>query len=651
MDTSVLDADERALVSLARASALQMAGQSEQLWEEVRALGALGHSDPVVDRLAHTWALMREACQGGSISDARRSLDLLGTEASRASLGHFAAIAFHNAATAALAQGDFEDAARLAGQTRRALVGSPVDASIGPSSLVTQALALAELGKVNEGMALAAEAVSAPDAHPDVLADAAYLATVTGDCQRAETLEHRLRRLIASGPAQVGARHQAVVARVTRLVASGRFEEAVLGAGLLDDGRLDELDGVTRSAYLVALASALLAMPTAPEDITHALSAADSQKAWRWEFRLRILEAAVRRDGENLARWVSDCADLSCLAILEMADAIGASLHLIDPIPTGLTYSIARHPMRWRPVLVRQLGNPSNPSASVAARLLTEFGTREDASSLAAYERKTTSSGRRVRLSRALVRRVSPTLRIHDLGRTTYEVSGVEVRSSAARRKALALILFLVTRPRQTATREQVMEELWPSQPPASATNSLHQTLHFVRRDIAPWQGGGATADYVPLDAELIYLDPELVQVDSVAFMRQATEALNSPDLARVGPGIARLYGGHFAPEFEYEDWAADWRTLVHGQFLHLSQATAAALLAAGRTQHAIDVLSRAVEIDSLAFDLRASLIRTLARAGAADAAADHYRHYSNLMKRELGVRAPPYEELLKETT
>jgi DNA-binding SARP family transcriptional activator len=332
-----------------------------------------------------------------------------------------------------------------------------------------------------------------------------------------------------------------------------------------------------------------------------------------------------------------------------MADIIGASLHSIDPTPTALTYSVSRYPMRWRPVLLRQLGNPSNPSASVAARLLTEFGTREDASPLAAYERKATSSVRRVRLSRALVRRVSPTLRIHDLGRTTYEVSGVEVRSSAARRKALALLLYLVTRPKQTSTRERVMEELWPNQPPASATNSLHQTLHFVRRDIAPWQGGGATADYVPLDAELIYLDPELVHVDSVAFMRQATEALNSPDLARVGPGIVRLYSGRFAPEFEYEDWAEDWRTLVHGQFLHLSQATATALLAAGRTQHAIDVLSRAVEIDSLAFDLRASLIRTLARAGAADAAADHYRHYANLMKRELGVRAPPYEALLKD--
>ena len=239
----------------------------------------------------------------------------------------------------------------------------------------------------------------------------------------------------------------------------------------------------------------------------------------------------------------------------------------------------------------------------MAAKLLTDFGSREDASHLVAWERQVSRPGRKPQLSRALVRRVSPTLRIHDLGRTTYEVSGIEFQASAARRKALALPLYLVTRPEQTAAREQVMEALWPNQSPSAAINNLHQTLHSVRRHIAPWLGYDATPDYVPLDSELIYLDPELVQVDSIAFMRQATEALKSADLSRTGPSITRLYTGRFAPEFEYEDWAEDWRTLVHAQFLHLSQATAAALLAGDRVQAAIDVLSRVIELDPLALE------------------------------------------------
>ena len=193
------------------------------------------------------------------------------------------------------------------------------------------------------------------------------------------------------------------------------------------------------------------------------------------------------------------------------------------------------------------------------------------------------------------------------------------------------------------------MEELWPSQTPTSALNSLHQTLHFVRRDIAPWREGGATADYVALDNEVDYLDPELVQVDSVAFMRQATDALASADLSHTGVATARLYAGRFAPEFEYEDWAEDWRTLLHAQFLRLSQLTAADLVKAGKIQTAIEVLTQAVEIDPMALDLRASLIRALTQDGSVDAAADHYRQFTRLSKRELGVRAPPLESLVAD--
>ena len=633
LDRLPLTADEKALVSLARASAFQMAGESDCLWNEVRVLAETGHSDRVVNRLSEAWSFMRQACQGGSIAPARRSLDLLAAEATSAGLSHFAGIAFHNAATAALAQGEYIDASELAASALEAIAKSPVDASIGPSSLITLALAKAELGYVDEGVELATRAAAHADVHPDVLADCAYLAAIRGDVQRAESLEHRLKRLVASGPVQVGAHHQAAVARATRLIVTGRAGDVLATTDELMAGSQDELDGVCRSAYLVALASTVVGSTSARADVDRALALAETQQAWRWEYRLRILRAVVTEDAERLQQWVGDCEQLSALAILELADAIGASLHLLDPLPQAVRRSISHNPMRWRAVLRRQLPHAGHPRAHSAARLLTEYGTHGDASYLRAYEEALPTKGRKTQLSRLLVRRVSPTLRIHDLGRTTYEVAGAEMGASAARRKALALILYLVTRPRQTATREQAMEELWPSQSPFAALNSLHQTLHFVRRDIAPWLGEGVTADYVPLDSETLYLDPELVQVDSVAFMRLAADAFNSKDVAGRGAVVSRLYAGRFAPEFEYEDWAGDWRTLVHAQFLRLSQVTAAELLASHRTQSAIDVLQRAVELDNLAFELRASLIRALSRAGAKDAAADHYKLYAQLSR------------------
>jgi hypothetical protein len=71
--------------------------------------------------------------------------------------------------------------------------------------------------------------------------------------------------------------------------------------------------------------------------------------------------------------------------------------------------------------------------------------------------------------------------------------------------------------------------------------------------------------------------------------------------------------------------------------------------LLARKMQLAIEVLTHAVEIDGLAFDLRSTLVRTLVRTGAVDAAADHYRLYARLMERDLGVRAPPFESLVAE--
>ena len=239
--------------------------------------------------------------------------------------------------------------------------------------------------------------------------------------------------------------------------------------------------------------------------------------------------------------------------------------------------------------MTRQVERHEKSPGRSSAKLLADFGTLDHLQPLMEYERAVGVRSRRRSYSKDLVRRTSPTLRVHDLGRTWYEIAGRSLRSSDSRRKASTLLLYLVTRTKQTATREQIMDDLWPDQAPDSALNSLHQTLHFVRRDIAPWVDEGVSADYVPMGLELVFLDPDLVQVDSVAFLRQATAAISSQELARRGPDLFALYSGRFAPEFEYEEWAADWRTLVHTTYLHLTHATAQALSSSGRLAHAAE--------------------------------------------------------------
>ena len=147
----------------------------------------------------------------------------------------------------------------------------------------------------------------------------------------------------------------------------------------------------------------------------------------------------------------------------------------------------------------------------------------------------------------------------------------------------------------------------------------------------------------------MVFLDNELFQVDSVAFNRQAAEILRKGTARDQGAEMLRLYRGRFAPEFEYEEWADDWRTQLHGEYLHLAHTTVAVLVRSGQLAQAVDVLILVTATDPLAFDLRATLISCLAALGSTDAAQSHYKSLATLHVRDLGVPARSYEEIVKE--
>jgi DNA-binding SARP family transcriptional activator len=191
------------------------------------------------------------------------------------------------------------------------------------------------------------------------------------------------------------------------------------------------------------------------------------------------------------------------------------------------------------------------------------------------------------------------------------------------------------------------LDELWPDLDPESAANSLNQTLYFLRRDIDPWYTDGISADYVVNESELVWLDRELVQVESVDFHNDATEVLASGDELNRGTALVVRYLGRFAPEFEYEEWAIGWRDRLHALFLHVVHATGRALHAGGRDHDALNLLLAAVNIDPYALELETELVRVYARVGADGAAARQYGHFAEAYRRELGTEPPSLSELL----
>ena len=97
----------------------------------------------------------------------------------------------------------------------------------------------------------------------------------------------------------------------------------------------------------------------------------------------------------------------------------------------------------------------------------------------------------------------------------TVDLGRVEVflgpdRLKIVRRKVLGLLCFLSSRPTMAATRDEVLEALWPDLAPDTAGNSLHQTIYFLRRVFEPDYREGLSAGYVTYDGELVALSEAL---------------------------------------------------------------------------------------------------------------------------------------------
>ena len=102
-----------------------------------------------------------------------------------------------------------------------------------------------------------------------------------------------------------------------------------------------------------------------------------------------------------------------------------------------------------------------------------------------------------------------------DLGRVRIQMGANELGHRPVRRKVLALLCFLLTRTRFEATREEVIEALWPDIDPPAAVNSLNQSVYFLRRVFEPDYHEETTAGYLHQDSDLVWLDRALVDSES----------------------------------------------------------------------------------------------------------------------------------------
>ena len=637
---------DHSIIRLAMASAFWNTGDGPGMNRELEALRDDADTPKPIRDIGEAWTAMFGATVGDNLSHATDVLMALGRQQVNSGHHYFAGISFHNAMTLELARGRFEAAVHLGNDALAQFSLVPSHAAEAGSTKATLATCAWELGQIENATTLSQEAGHVPGAHADVFAEMAYVAAVVGDADRAELLLREAKTALAHSPHDLGTAMAVMCSDAMVALAGGRPEAA--DRVLREESLESSIDIEARFLYLRSAIDTVLRKPQAVLVGEESLAIARRQGAARTESRLEIARAAATGDADALRVAISSCK--GTLALLEAADVIGVALPLWDPVPAALVASIEAWPERWLPVLRRQVGTGNAPAGHSAVRLLAQFGKLSDASLLVAFERMYVRSPRARVYGRALVRRTSPILKIGDLGRIRYRAGDREVSLSDTRRKAASVLTYLITRPNLTATKEQVLDELWPDLDPEAAANSLNQTLYFLRRDIDPWYTDGISADYVVNESELLWLDRDLVRVESVEFHRNATEILAEGRQAKDGPLLIRDYAGRFAPEFEYEEWAIGWRDRLHALYLHLVHASAQALTDAGDDEDALNVLLEATSTDPEALELETQLVQAYARLGAQGAASRQYRHFAEAFRREVGAEPPTLAELIGVT-
>lgn len=632
--------------SLKLANALNLLHYGVELQDAALRMAAVnqlvGSDDAELASIARATQAIVDAAGSGSLDEARNLIIETARLSEERGHQHHEAIAWINLADVERARGD-ASAAVNAGLAALRCTASSNDSESQAAHMNT-AKGLAHLGKWE----LAQVHMDAAIGHdqewiePMVIGECAELHAMYGDPNRAcqvlvRAFKEEERRRGDRLCRQVAAR---LMLLEGNLAHARELLEAASGPAFEAGFRSSwhALDVAIR-AYACARDASL--MPALDE----AIRFTERQQAWFWWKTIRLTQALVSSN-EALATHLGSLepADAAYLSI--QAELVARRLADLDQAGFATVRQEAtQRPERWRWALRQLMSHQAARPGDIrrAAELLDLVGEASDIKLLRGLAKR--KSLRMPDAGLTLTRRLAPPAFIDDLGRVTVHVGDRVVPGTEIRKKVLSLLTFLLTRPQFTASREQVVEALWPQMEPEAGANSLNQTSYFLRQVFEPTTTEDATAGYLNSRADLIWLDPELVH-------SRSSDCLNLIGAIRRDPSpelvtrLAESYTGRFAVDFIYDDWASAFRDTLHASFLDRIERAVVADTKAGAFDRALSVAQLALQADPDAEQIELCLLRLYRRTGAHAAAAEQYAHYATVMREQLGIEPPPLESI-----
>ncbi len=596
--------------------------------------------DPQIGQIAELTADLIDASVDGYLPGvANAAMRLARQSADRGSL-RYQGIALLNAAELWRAIGRPREALEAAIEARAILRTVDAAAEL-PTASSIEAWALTMSEGSESGRSAFRACRTDADGHPpaEVVAEFAAVEAMFGDpgCAKA---------LIAEASAGTDASNTEIAEKISLAscqlaIREGRLDEA---AACLDRVRVAALCGVPgREAWRLTLAAHFAVAATDPlagDLVRIALLHARCQGAESLVAYCRVLDA-VRAEADGLGEELASVLETNPAALSVVAEHVLSRIGEVTPeLLAKIVEEASRRPERWRPALRRLVDSNESRQRVLAARLLDRIGSANDIRRLRRAAKLCPSGSPDRDLGRRLAHRLAPRIFVDDQGRVVVYKDGEPLSARLIRRKVLALLCLLLTKPAFTAPRDEVLDAMWPDMAPDEALNSLNQTIYFLRRVFEPEYVEDLSPGYINHDSELVWLNEGLVGSRS-SRCAAALERLSKPPTPDEVVELSGLYKDRFAMDFAYEDWASDHRDTIHAAYLHAIEEGVRLDSATGHFRRGAEIARRALAIDPGAHEIEESLLRLYRLEGSHAAAAEQYGHYATSMRLDLDLDPP----------
>jgi DNA-binding SARP family transcriptional activator len=211
-----------------------------------------------------------------------------------------------------------------------------------------------------------------------------------------------------------------------------------------------------------------------------------------------------------------------------------------------------------------------------------------------------------------------------------------------ARRRSLMLLKILIANYGRVLGRDELIEQLWPENPPDDAPQLLKSAAHYLRRAFGEAHDEKTRPNFILTTANGYAFNVASAHwIDSVEFKRLADEGLRFERQGRWREAVAALeaaqdlYTGDYLEDEPYCEWAITLRRQLKELYFDVLQTSARLLRSSGDYEGAIRRYRRILDLDPCLEDVHCELMELLCHCGKRTQALRQFEACRRALKEE----------------